>query len=80
MSENPTTYQVGGSHYSKHKIQPWHIIEEYDLNFWEGNVIKYIVRRKGDRLTEFKKAKHYLEYLIKRELTSQLNNAESTEP
>ena len=80
MSETVTAYQVGGNHYSKHKIQPWHIIEECNLDFWEGNIIKYIVRRKGDRLTELKKAKHYLEYLIRRESTSQLNNAESTAP
>jgi hypothetical protein len=60
-------YQVGGDHYSRHTIQPFDIIDEYDLNFYEGNALKYILRRKGDRLTDLKKARHYLDVLIERE-------------
>jgi hypothetical protein len=56
--------QVGGNHYTKHKIQPWDIIEEYDLDFWLGNVTKYILREKCDQLQDLKKARHYLDKKI----------------
>ncbi|HET8689358.1 MAG TPA: DUF3310 domain-containing protein [Methanosarcina sp.] len=57
-------YQVGGNHYAKHKIQPWNVIDEYGLNFYEGNALKYLLRRKGNRLEDLQKAKHYIEKLI----------------
>jgi len=58
--------QVGGDHYKKHKIQPWDIIDEYNLNFYAGNVIKYMLRDKEDEdgLEALYKARHYLEKLI----------------
>jgi len=59
--------QVGGDHYRTLKIQPWEYIEANNLDFWEGNVVKYITRRKGSRLEDLKKAKHYLNYLIEKE-------------
>jgi len=60
--------QVAGTHYQK-AIQPWDIISEWRLDFWEGNVVKYILRWKDkDGVQDLKKAKHYLEYLIEREL------------
>lgn len=59
--------QVGGSHYQK-DIQPWDIISEWKLDFWEGNIVKYILRWKDkDGVKDLKKAKHYIEYLIERE-------------
>ena len=58
--------QVGGTHYQK-AIQPWDIISEWKLDFWEGNIVKYILRYKDkDGVRDLKKAKHYLEYLIER--------------
>ena len=59
-----TKKQVGGTHYSDHTIQPWDIIDEYDLNYYEGNVLKYLLRRKDNRLEDLKKAQHYIEKLI----------------
>lgn len=59
--------QVGGDHYSRHLIQPVDIIDEYELNYFEGNALKYILRRKGDRLQDLEKAKHYIEMCIERE-------------
>jgi hypothetical protein len=60
--------QVAGTHYQR-AIQPWDIISEWELDFWEGNVVKYILRWKDkDGVQDLKKAKHYLEYLIEREL------------
>ena len=57
-------YQISGDHYTKHKIQPWDIIDEYNLTFYEGNVLKYLLRDKGTRLEDLKKLKHYVEKLI----------------
>lgn len=52
-------------HYSKNKIQPIDYILANDLNFCEGNIIKYVTRYKHKNgLEDLKKAKHYLEILI----------------
>lgn len=56
--------QVGGDHYRKFKIQPWDIIDEYGLTFYEGSALKYLLRSKSDRLEDLKKARHYLDKLI----------------
>lgn len=56
--------QVGGAHYKDYRIQPWDIWQEYGLNAFEGAVLKYLLRRKGDRLEDLKKARHTLDRLI----------------
>lgn len=53
--------QIGGEHYKKHKFQSWDIIDEYGLNFYEGNALKYLLREKGNRREDLEKAIHYLE-------------------
>jgi len=53
--------QVGGNHYRDHKIQPWDIIDEYGLNFYEGNILKYLLRKKGSRVEDIGKLIHYAE-------------------
>lgn len=35
--------QVGGNHYGK-PIQPWDIIAEYKMNWFQGEVLKYMTR------------------------------------
>ena|SRR5690349_23956968 len=60
--------QVGGTHYESMDIQPWEVIERGNLDFWEGNVIKYVMRYKDKNgLEDLLKARHYLNYLIQRE-------------
>ena len=56
-----TSKQIGGDHYVKHSVQPWTIIDEYKLNYYEGNALKYILRRKANRVEDLQKAIHYLE-------------------
>lgn len=59
--------QVGGNHYSKYKIQPWAIIDEYGLDFYEGSALKYLLRHRDKGGTEdLKKCRHYLDKLIER--------------
>ena len=59
--------QIGGNHYAKHTIQPWDIIREYELDYFEGNALKYLLRQKDNRLEDLQKAAHYLEECIKNE-------------
>ena len=68
-----TTYdtlssQVDGNHYTSMKIQPAEFINENNLEFAEGNAIKYICRhqKKGKR-KDIEKAMHYLEMILERD-------------
>lgn len=67
---NASSYQVGGEHYRKKRVQPWTAMESWMTKeefegFLRGNVIKYIARYKDkDGLNDVYKAKHYLERLI----------------
>lgn len=57
--------QVGGDHYTMHKIQPWDIIDAYGLDFYEGNALKYLLRYKDKNGAEdLEKAIHYIERII----------------
>lgn len=56
--------QVGGEHYAKHQIQVWDIWHEYGLGAFEGAILKYLLRNKGSRLQDLKKARHTLDRLI----------------
>lgn len=67
LQEIPNVFakQVAGSHYQEGTIQPWEIISDWKLDFWTGNVIKYLLRfpyKNGKE--DLEKALHYLEYLI----------------
>jgi Protein of unknwon function (DUF3310) len=60
--------QIGGDHYQKQGIQPWDIIEQYDLDFFAGNIVKYILRYKyKNGLEDLQKAEHYIKKLIELE-------------
>ena len=56
------------SHYQLGKIQVWDFIADQDLNFLEGNVIKYICRAgakaEESKLDDLLKARAYLTKLI----------------
>lgn len=55
------------SHYTSGSIECLDFIEAWDLDFREGNVVKYVVRApyKGSKLKDLKKARFYLDRLIK---------------
>lgn len=60
--------QIGGSHYKDFKIQPIEFIMVNNLNFCQGNVIKYICRyNHKNGIEDLKKAKHYIDLLIQLE-------------
>lgn len=39
---------VGNSDYSKHIIQPWSIWKDYNLNPWDADIIKRVLRTKKE--------------------------------
>lgn len=61
--------QIDGTHYLGRAMQPWQIIEAWDLDFFEGSVLKYLLRRKPGvpRAIDLRKARHYLDKCIARE-------------
>ena len=58
--KNVRDYNVGKSDYAKHVIQPWDIILEYHLNYWDGDIIKRVLRTKEgeSRRLEYEKIIH----------------------
>jgi hypothetical protein len=57
----PSNRQEGGSHYQKHKIQPYTFITANNLSFFQGNVIKYVIRYKDKNgIEDLKKIIHYV--------------------
>ena len=57
--------QEGGSHYTGGSIQPIEYIHANKLDFFEGNVVKYVTRHKSKGGAEdIRKAIHYLEMLL----------------
>lgn len=60
--------QVGGDHYRKKSIQPVEYIYSNGLDFFEGNVVKYITRwRNKGGLQDLNKIKEYVDILIELE-------------
>jgi len=64
-NKNSLKKQVAGNHYKNIPIQPWEIIDAHNLNFYEGNCLKYLLRhRYKNGKEDLQKAIHYLEHLI----------------
>lgn len=65
-SENVQSYNVGKSDYSKHTIQPWDIWKEYNLNPWDADIVKRVLRTKeGEpRTVDYEKIIHICKYRI----------------
>lgn len=65
-SENVQSYNVGKSDYSKHVIQPWNIWEEYNLNPWDADIVKRVLRTKEgeERTLDYEKIIHICKYRI----------------
>ena len=57
--------QVGGDHYEKCGIMPTTYIRANNLDFFEGNIVKYITRHKDKNGAEdIKKVIHYAEMIL----------------
>ena len=58
--------QIGGDHYKDCKIQPVEYIHANQLDYFEGNVIKYVTRHrtKGEGKKDIEKAIHYAQLIL----------------
>lgn len=65
-SENVLSYNVGKSDYAKHAIQPWQIWKEYNLNPWDADIVKRVLRTKEgeERTLDYEKIIHICKYRI----------------
>lgn len=69
--ESANDRQVDGSHYRELSIQPVEFILANELNYLEGNILKYICRhRTKGGAADLDKAMHYLEMLKEYEYES----------
>lgn len=60
IDEDVRSFNVGSSDYSKHLIQPWTIWQAYDLNAWDADIIKRVLRTKQgeSRESDYEKIIH----------------------
>lgn len=61
------SYNRGASDYSRHIIQPWTIWQDYQLNPWDADIVKRVLRHKeGDsRRLDYEKIIHICEERIR---------------
>ena len=62
-TESALNRQEQGSHYKNTKIQAIEFISAHNLDFIDGNIVKYAVRKKDGEsdMERYKKIKHYAE-------------------
>lgn len=82
---NVRDYNIGKSDYSKHKIQPWSIWLEYNLNPWDADIVKRVLRTKEgeDRKLDYEKIIHVCQERIRQleaERTDVVAPAEAEKP
>ena len=60
-----TKTQIGGTHYHKSSYQPIEFISHRNLNFFQGNIVKYITRHRCKNGKEdLLKCVHYCELAL----------------
>jgi len=80
---NPREYHVGSADYSDRVIQPWDIWLEYNLNPWDADIVKRVLRNKGERRLDYEKIKHICDERIRQideeEMNASMAREESTD-
>ena len=57
--------QVGGEHYKTGGREHWDIVVEHDLDYFQGQITKYVMRwKKKNGVEDLRKAQHFLEKYI----------------
>lgn len=68
-------FNVGASDYAKHTIQPWSIWLDYDLDPWDADILKRVLRHKQgeSKMLDYEKIIHICQEKIRQ--LSEVNNA-----
>jgi hypothetical protein len=57
--------QVGGTHYAESSIQHWDFVWSNDLDYFQGQITKYVTRwKKKNGIEDLHKARHFLQKYI----------------
>lgn len=64
---NVRDHNVGTSDYSQHIIQPWTIWQDWNLNPWDADIIKRVLRNKlsNSRIEDYEKIIHICQERIR---------------
>lgn len=64
--KSPLDIQYGGDHYKDKGIQPIEYITANNLDFCQGNIVKYVTRHKDKNGAEdIRKVIHYAQFILK---------------
>lgn len=70
--------QVGGSHYGGGTQQHWDMVVQHDLDYFQGQITKYVMRWKAKNgLQDLEKAQHFLEKYIEEIKAGHIDNPKS---
>ena len=70
---NANARQVGGDHY-RNKIHHWDWVASNELDYFQGQITKYVARWKSKNgIEDLKKAQHFLEKYIELEERAERN-------
>lgn len=63
------TRQVGGKHYGLKEYQHWDVVHDFNLDYFQGQITKYVFRwREKGGIEDLRKARHYLDKYIELQL------------
>jgi len=73
--------QIGGSHYKGEAIEHWDIVWAHDLDYFQGQITKYVMRwRDKGGIEDLMKAQHFLEKYIELAKTDMTPALDASEP
>jgi hypothetical protein len=73
--------QVGGDHYKDHIYEHWDIVEDWGLDYFQGQITKYVMRWKSKNgVEDLMKARHFLEKYIEIQVATCRNNDYKVRP
>ncbi len=66
MSDTDSRMIQSPPHYTRGRIEVWDFIADQKLDYFTGNVVKYVCRAgfKGEKLEDLRKARAYIDKLI----------------
>lgn len=65
MGSEANKRQVGGEHYKTGGLEHWDIVHQFQLDYFQGQITKYVMRwRKKNGIQDLKKARHFLDKYI----------------